>query len=95
VMQHRLRTSLAFEERRGWDSSPRDGLTPPTRFPIPEGHLTSLVHGVLTYPIASISSDFLRPLSRYSHTLASIACARVLARLQYGCSKTIRAASDT
>src|SRR5215212_9518047 len=22
------------EKRRGWDSNPRDGLTPPTRFPI-------------------------------------------------------------
>src|SRR3954465_10791155 len=31
-------------ERRGWDSNPRGGLTPPTRFPIallkPLGHLS-------------------------------------------------------
>jgi hypothetical protein len=42
------------KKRRGWDSNPRDDLTPPTRFPISKGHLTSFVRGVLIYPIASI-----------------------------------------
>src|ERR671911_2144555 len=79
------------EKRRGWDSNPRDDLTPPTRFPISKWYLTSFVQGVLIYPIASVWSGLLRHLSRCSYTLASIACAPVLARLQYGCSKTIRA----
>jgi hypothetical protein len=52
------------------------------------------VQGVLIYPIASVWSGLLRHLSRCSYTLASIACAPVLARLQYGCSKTIRADSN-
>jgi hypothetical protein len=74
------------EKRRGWDSNPRDDLTPPTRFPISKGHLTNFVHGVPICPIASVWSALLRPLSRCSYTLASIAYAPVLARLQYGCS---------
>src|SRR6187200_835194 len=39
-----------FPERRGWDSNPRGGLTPPTRFPIallkPLGHLSGFPQGI-------------------------------------------------
>ena len=42
------------EKRRGWDSNPRDDLTPPTRFPISKGHLTRFVRSVLICPIASV-----------------------------------------
>ena len=47
-------TCKLVRKRRGWDSNPRDDLTPPTRFPISKGHLTSFVRDVLNYPIASI-----------------------------------------
>ena len=47
-------TCKKWKKRKGWDSNPRDDLTPPTRFPISKGHLTSFVRGVLIYSIASV-----------------------------------------
>jgi hypothetical protein len=43
------------KKRSGWDSNPRDDLTPPTRFPISKGHLSCF--GAVS------SSNPLRPFS--------------------------------
>ena len=46
----RWRSPAERPERRGWDSNPRGGLTPPTRFPVallkPLGHLSGFPQGI-------------------------------------------------
>ncbi len=54
-------------ERRGWDSNPRGGLTPPTRFPVallkPLGHLSGSRQGIGSAPARRARPRRPRPIN--------------------------------
>ena len=66
-LDHRPRRA----KRRGWDSNPRGGLTPPTRFPVallkPLGHLSGVCEG---YPPVGQRRAAKKPSSRVAHSLS-------------------------
>src|ERR671912_192711 len=68
------------KKRRGWDSNPRDDLTPPTRFPI---------LGAKLQCVSSCTAITLSKAANHScgRQRQSIAYRPVPSRLQYGCSK--------
>ena len=73
-------TCKTMMKRRGWDSNPRNDLTPPTRFPI----LGATLRGISARTDIRSSNAANYPFERQRR---SIAYRPVASRLQYGCSK--------